>query len=57
MGDYASRIEIYGIFPPGTAEWEIPEDQIEICLLPDGSEHLLGRGSYGAVHKGILRGE
>lgn len=42
------------LFP---AEWEIPADQIAICLRADGSRWELGRGSYGVVYKGLMRGE
>lgn len=33
----------------GDEAWKIPRDDIEICHRPDGSDWLLGYGSYGQV--------
>lgn len=37
-------------------EWEIPEADIQICKRPDGSDWLLGEGSFGQVFKAIKGG-
>lgn len=37
-------------------EWEITGEQIEICLRSDGSEWVLGEGSYGTVVKAMKGG-
>ncbi|KAK9840681.1 hypothetical protein WJX84_006316 [Apatococcus fuscideae] len=36
--------------------WRIRKAEVEICLRQDGSDWLLGIGSYGTVFKGILNG-
>jgi hypothetical protein len=36
--------------------WDISEDNIEICCLPNGEPWLLGEGSYGRVYKGLRGG-
>lgn len=38
------------------AEWEIKEDQIEISKHSDGSDWLIGEGSYGQVYRAIKGG-
>ena len=35
---------------------EMDPDEIEICKAADGSDWLLGSGSFGKVHKGVWRG-
>lgn len=53
--------EIINQIRPGccyaATEWELTEEQVALCLRPDGSKHVLGQGSYGVVYKGVLRGE
>jgi tRNA A-37 threonylcarbamoyl transferase component Bud32 len=36
--------------------FDIQEDEIEIEMKADGSDHVLGHGSYGQVYKGIRGG-
>ena len=43
--------ELGGSAGAARSEWELREDQIEICKRPDGSDWLLGEGSYGQVLK------
>ena len=34
-------------------EWELLPGDVEICLRPDGTKWLLGKGGFGEVYKGI----
>ena len=39
-----------------TGNGEISPDEIEICKTRDGSDWVLGMGSFGVVYKGLRRG-
>ncbi|KAK9862712.1 hypothetical protein WJX84_006255 [Apatococcus fuscideae] len=34
--------------------WLISQEQLTVCLNPDGSDQRLGRGSFGTVYKGVM---
>ncbi|KAK9819112.1 hypothetical protein WJX74_003168 [Apatococcus lobatus] len=34
--------------------WQLREEDLEICLRPDGSDWRLGTGSYGTVYRGLM---
>ena len=36
--------------------WDVDPDEIQICTRDDGSEWVLGTGTFGAVRRRMLRG-
>ena len=36
--------------------WDIKGDEVAICKHPNGTDHVLGAGSYGQVYKGLRDG-
>ncbi|KAK9842929.1 hypothetical protein WJX74_004526 [Apatococcus lobatus] len=36
--------------------WELEENDLSVCLRPDGSDWQLGSGFFGTVYRGLLQG-
>ncbi|KAK9865664.1 hypothetical protein WJX84_002223 [Apatococcus fuscideae] len=34
--------------------WQVPAEDLAICIRPDGSDWKLGTGSYGTVYRGLM---